>query len=63
MAVAVVVAGGRGTRLGHDRPKALVPLRGRPLLAWSLEALLAVRPLGRLVVVLPAGEALPDDPT
>lgn len=62
MAVAVVVAAGRGERLGHARPKALVPLLDRPLLAWSLEALLAVRPLGRLVVVLPAGEALPDDP-
>jgi 2-C-methyl-D-erythritol 4-phosphate cytidylyltransferase len=62
MAVAVVVAGGAGTRLGHARPKALVPLLGRPLVAWSLEVLAAVAPLSRIVVVLPAGEELPDDP-
>ncbi|MDX8153051.1 2-C-methyl-D-erythritol 4-phosphate cytidylyltransferase [Patulibacter brassicae] len=62
MAVAIVVAAGRGTRLGHERPKALVPLAGRPLLAWSLEALLAVPDLRRVVVALPAGEALPADP-
>jgi choline kinase len=37
----VVVAAGRGTRLGTlaaDRPKALVHLAGRPLLAWTLAA-------------------------
>jgi 2-C-methyl-D-erythritol 4-phosphate cytidylyltransferase len=62
MAVAVVVAAGRGERLGHHRPKALVPLLGRPLLSWSLEALIATRPLRRIVVVLPAGEELPPDP-
>jgi 2-C-methyl-D-erythritol 4-phosphate cytidylyltransferase len=62
MAVAVVVAAGRGERLGHDRPKALVPLLGRPLLSWSLEALIATRPLRRIVVVLPVGESLPVDP-
>lgn len=62
MAVAVLVAGGAGTRLGHALPKALVPLGGRPLLAWSLEVLAAVAPLSRIVVVLPAGEELPDDP-
>lgn len=62
MAVAIVVAAGRGERLGHDRPKALVPLLGRPLLAWSLEALIGVASLRRIVVVLPDGEPLPDDP-
>lgn len=62
MAVAVLVAGGAGTRLGHALPKALVPLRGRPLLAWSLGTLLAVPALRHVVVVLPAGEALPADP-
>jgi 2-C-methyl-D-erythritol 4-phosphate cytidylyltransferase len=62
VAVAVLVAGGAGTRLGHERPKAFVPLLGRPLLAWSLEVLAAVAPLRRIVVVLPAGETLPADP-
>jgi 2-C-methyl-D-erythritol 4-phosphate cytidylyltransferase len=57
MAVALIVAAGRGERLGLDRPKALVPLRGRPMLDYSLEALRAVAEVERIVVALPA-EAL-----
>jgi L-glutamine-phosphate cytidylyltransferase len=37
----IVLAAGQGTRLGaltDDRPKALVPLAGRPLLDWTLDA-------------------------
>jgi N-acetyl-alpha-D-muramate 1-phosphate uridylyltransferase len=36
----VILAGGRGTRLGHlteDRPKALVDVAGRPFLEYQLE--------------------------
>ncbi|MGH2995148.1 MAG: 2-C-methyl-D-erythritol 4-phosphate cytidylyltransferase [Gaiellaceae bacterium] len=36
---AVVVAAGRGERLGSDRPKAFANLGGRPLLAESIERL------------------------
>jgi 2-C-methyl-D-erythritol 4-phosphate cytidylyltransferase len=36
---AVLVAAGRGERLGSDRPKAFAGLAGRPLLAESLERL------------------------
>jgi len=36
---AVIVAAGRGERLGLDRPKAFAKLGGRPLLAESLERL------------------------
>lgn len=61
MAVALVVGAGRGERLGHDRPKALVPVLGRPLLSWALETLIAVPALRRIVVVLPDGQALPAD--
>jgi len=53
---AVVVAGGRGRRLGRPEPKAFVPVAGRPLLAYSLCALRAVDGVGELVVVLPPGE-------
>ncbi len=35
--VALVVAAGRGSRFGADRPKQYVPLRGRPVLRYSLE--------------------------
>jgi 2-C-methyl-D-erythritol 4-phosphate cytidylyltransferase len=37
--LALVAAGGEGKRLGADGPKALVLCAGRPLLAWSLDAL------------------------
>jgi 2-C-methyl-D-erythritol 4-phosphate cytidylyltransferase len=63
MAVALIVAAGRGERLGLDRPKALVPLRGRPMLDYSLEALRAVAAVDRIVVALPADalDAVPED--
>ncbi|MGO9955878.1 MAG: 2-C-methyl-D-erythritol 4-phosphate cytidylyltransferase [Solirubrobacteraceae bacterium] len=56
MAVALIVAAGRGERLGYGRPKALVPLGGRPMLAWSVAALQAVAAVSEIVVALPAGE-------
>jgi 2-C-methyl-D-erythritol 4-phosphate cytidylyltransferase len=55
MAVALIVAAGRGERLGLDRPKAFVTLAGRPMLEWSLDALRAVEALQRIVVALPPG--------
>ena len=61
MAVALIVAAGRGERLGSDRPKALVTLGGRPMLEWSVEALRSVPAIERIVVALPAG-ALGDAP-
>ena len=33
-----MVAAGRGIRLGKGEPKALIPLAGRPMLAWALDA-------------------------
>ncbi len=57
MAVALIVAAGRGERLGSGRPKALVSLSGRPMLEWSVEALRAVDAVERIVIALPA-EAL-----
>jgi 2-C-methyl-D-erythritol 4-phosphate cytidylyltransferase len=55
MAVALIVAAGRGERLGTGRPKALVSLCGRPMLAWSVAALQSVAAVDRIVVALPAG--------
>ena len=37
--VAVVLAAGKGTRFGGDRPKVLQPLAGRPVLAHVLDTL------------------------
>jgi 2-C-methyl-D-erythritol 4-phosphate cytidylyltransferase len=52
---AVLAAAGRGERLGADRPKAFAPLRGRPLLAESLERLEASGWIESIVVVAPPG--------
>jgi 2-C-methyl-D-erythritol 4-phosphate cytidylyltransferase len=50
-AAAVVLAGGSGTRLGADGNKVYLPLAGRPLLSWSLEAFAQAPGIGRLVLV------------
>jgi 2-C-methyl-D-erythritol 4-phosphate cytidylyltransferase len=59
MAVALLVAAGRGERLGADGPKAFVVLAGRPMLDWSLDALRRVPAVERIVVALPDGVAAP----
>ncbi len=55
MAVALLVAAGRGERLGTGGPKAFVMLGGRPMLHWSIDALSAVDEVERIVVALPPG--------
>lgn len=60
MAIALIVAAGRGERLGMEGPKALVELAGRPLLEWSVDALREVREIERIVVALPPGAPAPD---
>ena len=59
MAVALVVAAGRGERLGSAGPKALVELGGRPMLEWSVAALRAVPSVTEIVVALPPGARAP----
>ena len=49
----VVVAAGRGERLGAGRPKALVQVAGRPLLVWALEGA-AAAVTAEVVVVAPS---------
>ncbi len=57
MTVALIVAAGSGQRLGAGRPKALVELGGRPLVAWSIDALLATAGIERIVIAMPPGAA------
>ena len=56
MAVALIVAAGRGERLGSGRPKALVMLSGRPMLQWSVDTLRSVRAIEQIVIALPEAE-------
>ncbi len=59
MAVALIVAAGRGERLGAGQPKAFAALAGRPMVHWCLDALRAVAEIERIVVALPPGVAAP----
>jgi 2-C-methyl-D-erythritol 4-phosphate cytidylyltransferase len=59
MAVALIVAAGRGERLGAGRAKAFVECAGRPLLDWSLDALAASEEIEGIVVALPPGAQAP----
>jgi 2-C-methyl-D-erythritol 4-phosphate cytidylyltransferase len=52
----VIPAAGSGQRLGADRPKALVPFGGRPLLAATLERLAEAGIADLAVITAPASD-------
>jgi 2-C-methyl-D-erythritol 4-phosphate cytidylyltransferase len=63
---AVIAAAGSGERLGAGGPKAFVPVAGRPMVEWSIEAFRAAGVAAIVVAVPPevAGESSsrhPDD--
>lgn len=58
--VAIVLAGGLGTRMRSAHPKLLHDLCGRPLLAYVLDAARAVTAADPVVVVSPATAAIRD---
>ena len=52
----VIVAGGKGLRMGGDIPKQFLPVKGKPVLMRTLEAFHAYDAAIRLIVVLPADQ-------
>jgi 2-C-methyl-D-erythritol 4-phosphate cytidylyltransferase/2-C-methyl-D-erythritol 2,4-cyclodiphosphate synthase len=50
---AIIAAGGRGARLGGDRPKQFLSLGGRPMLQRSVDAFVLNDRIADLVVALP----------
>lgn len=54
---AVVPAAGRGTRFGSELPKQYLQAGGRPLIAWTLQALLSHPAIAGAMVVLAADDA------
>jgi 2-C-methyl-D-erythritol 4-phosphate cytidylyltransferase len=50
-ALAIVLAGGSGTRMGIDRNKVYLPLAGRPLIAWPLLTCERAEAIDHIVVV------------
>jgi len=53
---AVIAAAGSGERLGAGGPKAFLPLAGRPMVGWSIEAFRAAG-VASIVVAVPPGHA------
>lgn len=56
MNVAIVVAAGKGTRLGGDRPKQFLELGGIPLIVHTLRQFERCREIFEVITVLPAEE-------
>jgi 2-C-methyl-D-erythritol 4-phosphate cytidylyltransferase len=52
---AVIAAAGSGERLGAGGPKAFVPLAGKPMVEWSIEAFRACDLVRSIVVAVPPG--------
>jgi len=55
-AAAIIVAAGSGSRLGGAQPKQFQPISGKPMLVWSVEALLRCTKIAAIAVVVPVQE-------
>lgn len=53
---AILLAAGRGTRMGGDCPKQYRKICGKPLIAWTLEALGKSPVIDDIVMVIPEGD-------
>jgi len=53
MTTSLVPAAGRGTRLGQTLPKALIPLCGQPMVAWTVAALERTPVVEAIILVAP----------
>ena len=53
-AAAIIVAGGSGKRFGSALPKQFLPLCGKPVFIWSVEAFLELKEFKQIVVVVPS---------
>jgi 2-C-methyl-D-erythritol 4-phosphate cytidylyltransferase len=56
MNVAIVVAAGKGTRLGGNRPKQFLELDGIPVIVHTLKQFERCREISELIIVLPRDE-------
>lgn len=56
MRFALIVAGGKGLRMGGELPKQFLPIGGKPVLMRTLEAFYACDPEIHLILVLPQSQ-------
>jgi len=59
--LALIVAAGKGARMGSDMPKQYLPLDGKPLLLHSIEAFLSHPEIDAVCVVIAEGDSLYPD--
>ena len=52
-ASAVIAAAGQGKRFGDGPPKQFLPLRGKPVLAYSVETFSKSDFIGEIIIVVP----------
>ena len=52
----IIVAGGKGLRMGSDIPKQFLPIGGRPVLIRTLERFRAYSPTLQIILVLPEAQ-------
>ena len=52
----IIVAGGKGLRMGGDVPKQFLPVHGKPVLMRTLEAFYAYDPSIHIILVLPVSQ-------
>ncbi len=50
---ALIVAGGLGTRMNSSVPKQFLPLKGKPVVQWSLECFNKTHVVDNIILVLP----------
>jgi len=53
---AVILAAGRGTRIGADRNKVFLKIASRPLLSYTLEAFASCEQIDEIILVVARGE-------
>ncbi|MCW3124158.1 MAG: 2-C-methyl-D-erythritol 4-phosphate cytidylyltransferase [Flavipsychrobacter sp.] len=53
---AVIVAGGKGSRMGSPIPKQFLPFLGKPLLCYAIEAFADAMPGIKIILVLPGDQ-------
>ncbi len=57
MNFAIIAAGGKGVRFQSTTSKQLLPLKGRPVLSWTLQPFLKTREIAEIILAYPQDEA------
>lgn len=54
MVYGVVLAGGTGSRMGGDKPKQYLSLKGKPIIIYTIEKMFTCRKFEKVIVLCPA---------